>query len=921
MNAERWQSVKLLFESALAQPRDEREPYLRRECAGDGDLIRQVQSLLAAHDGAGSFLNSESPAASAIKLEPGTILGSYEIISLIGAGGMGEVYRARDARIGRDVAIKRLPRHLGLDRDRLRRFEREARLAGSLNHPNLVTIHDVGEHDGAPFVVMEFLRGETLRAELLRHRGALPARKAVDYAVQIASGLGAAHEQGIVHRDLKPENLFVMDDGRVKILDFGLAKAVQPAFTVPVAGQPDVDGSTTGGVVLGTAAYMSPEQVVGDPVDVRSDIFSLGLILHEMLSGQHPFKRGSSIETMHAILNEEAPQLFGIQPPVPFALDRVVRRCIEKKPAARFQSARDVGYALEAFQFPAGDGLQPAVRWRFAAWTGAVVAVIALSIAGLFFVRHQAGNVDYERLTFRRGMITQARFAPDGRTVVLGAMWDGGPMRIYVKRPENEDVLPLDLPPADLLSVSKTGELAILLDRRIQFAFTPSTGTLARAPMSGGAPRRLADNVIAADWAPDGNSIALVRDTGADQRLEIRSNDGDLLRLLLVTSSGTYDHLRFSPDGHRIAFIARPHRGSGLGSTVTVMNREGKESRSLGPAASFTDLTWSADGREVWFAEGDVVQTTIRGVTMSGRARTISRWPVHTSLSDIFGGKVLLVQSEVSARVSCLARGAHAERDLSWRIWNVPVALTADERAVVLLGRTRETMAIAVRPLDGSAVMELTKGVAHSLSADGRSVLIAPNPGKPQLAFVPLGPGERQSLAPMKLDGIAGATAAPNGKTVIVVGRMKNTLNLYEQTIIGGALRRISDEPLFFPYVAISPDSASVVALGPTYRLTVYGVADGRTTVIPTSIPGDYPIRFARDGSLLFMRIQSSTLTTIFRLDFQTQRETKIRDIGPDDRTGMLWANARAVSDDGQCYCYQYALVMSKLISAAGVDR
>src|SRR6202522_2606429 len=279
-------------------------------------------------------------------LPSGTKLGPYEIVAPIGAGGMGEVYRAKDTRLGRDVAIKVLPEAFARDADRLRRFEQEARAVAALNHPNILAIHDIGEYNGAPFLVSELLEGHSLREEL--NGGALPTRRAVEDASQIAEGLAAAHDKGIVHRDLKPENVFVTKDGRLKILDFGLAKLAKLQAAADENATLDATPQDTSpGVVLGTVGYMSPEQVKGEAADARSDIFALGTILYEMLSGQRAFRRDTSAETMTAILKEEPAELSLTGKAISPALERIVRRCLEKKPLQRFQSARDLAFNLE----------------------------------------------------------------------------------------------------------------------------------------------------------------------------------------------------------------------------------------------------------------------------------------------------------------------------------------------------------------------------------------------------------------------------------------------------------------------------------------------------------------------------------------------------------------------------------------------
>src|SRR5271156_6072058 len=279
-----------------------------------------------------------------MNLTPGTKLGPYEIVSLLGAGGMGEVYRARDSRLRREVAIKVLPSELSLDSDRMRRFEQEALATAALNHPNILAVFDIGTSEGSPYVVSELLEGETLRDRL--RSGSIPVRKALDYALQIAHGLAAAHEKGIIHRDLKPENLFVTKDGRVKILDFGLAKLTQ-AESGAHTSMPTATHGTEAGMVLGTAGYMSPEQVRGMAVDARSDIFSFGAILYEMLSGKRAFHRDTAADTMSAILREDPPELNETNRNVSPALERMVQHCLEKNSEQRFHSASDIAFDLE----------------------------------------------------------------------------------------------------------------------------------------------------------------------------------------------------------------------------------------------------------------------------------------------------------------------------------------------------------------------------------------------------------------------------------------------------------------------------------------------------------------------------------------------------------------------------------------------
>lgn len=389
---ELWQRVQDVLEQALELSLDERPAFLDRACSSDPLLRREVETLLASSLGVrSSFLQSSSMPR--VTLTPETKLGEYEVKSLVGSGGMGEVYRARDSRLGRDVAIKVLPSSLSADSDRLRRFEQEARTAAALNHPNILAVFQMGTYEGAPYLVSELLEGETLREQI--KRGRLPVRKAIDYGVQIARGLAAAHGKGIVHRDLKPENLFVNTEGRVKILDFGLAKLTQPQSSSQ-HDTPTLSEGTEPGVVMGTVGYMSPEQVRGQAVDHRTDIFAFGAVLYEMLAGQRAFQKPTSPETMTAILNEDPPGISQVTTNVPAALERVVHRCLEKKPELRFQSASDLAFALDPLSETAQ--LNAATKKAGDRKRGNAIAVAALvsvlSVGGYYVYSHDRSKRD-----------------------------------------------------------------------------------------------------------------------------------------------------------------------------------------------------------------------------------------------------------------------------------------------------------------------------------------------------------------------------------------------------------------------------------------------------------------------------------------------------------------------------------------------
>src|SRR5450631_299633 len=516
------ETVEELFEAALALKPEDRSAYLDKVGKSDPVLRQLVEELLSVDAKARSFLEHPPFGFLDKEIAPGTKIGPYEIVALIGSGGMGEVFRARDSTLKREVAIKVLPAYVAQDPERLRRFEHEAQAAAALNHSNILAVYQFGMHEDAPYLVSELLEGETLR-QVLR-RGPLPLRKALDYAVQIAHGLAAAHEKGIIHRDLKPENLFVTKDGRVKILDFGLAKLTQTDPSSNTSMATVTHGATEAGVVMGTAGYMSPEQIRGMALDPRSDIFSFGAVLYEMLSGKRAFHGDTPADTMSAILKEDPPELNETNRNVAPALERIVQHCLEKNPESRFHSASDIAFDLEHLSGLSGSGARTAM-----AGSGASLAMgqprhklliglaAGLAFAGAVYglgwwsgsARGHAALAEYRQITFRTGYIGNARFTPDG-SIVYSASWDGGENQLYMSRTEDPGARELGIKNAELLAISKSGELAVRLNS-VSLGGFAQAGTLARIPLSGGTPREVLENVQDADWAADGENMAVVR--------------------------------------------------------------------------------------------------------------------------------------------------------------------------------------------------------------------------------------------------------------------------------------------------------------------------------------------------------------------------------------------------------------------------
>ncbi len=857
-------------------------------------------------------------------LVAGSRLGPYEILGPIGAGGMGEVYRAKDPRLGRDVAVKVLPASFSQDADRLRRFEQEARAAGALNHPNITSVYDIGSADNAPYIVTELLEGETLRQRIAV--GPIGPRKAIDYAVQIAKGLAAAHEKGIVHRDLKPENLFLTKDGRVKILDFGLAKLKSERDD---GGQTDMQtvSGTQPGVVLGTMGYMSPEQVRGKPADKRSDLFAFGTILYEMLSGQKAFRGDSAADTITAILTKEPPDLSQTNRDVHPGLDRIVRHCLEKNPEERFESARDVAFDLEALSgvsTPAGAvavrGERPGRRPSWALLVAAVIVGAAVAAVAAWTWGKRAGYVpppSFHQLTFQRGEVGGALFAPDGQTAVYSAAWEGKPFEVFINRPESPESRPFGLPGTEVLAISKSGEMAVSLNRRTPQPFI-RTGRLARISIAGGAPRDVLDDVQWADWSPDGQSLAIVRDVGVKNRLEFP------IGKVLYDTTGWVSHPRVSPKGDLVAFIDHSVLRDDGGS-VAVVDLSGKK-RTLSPVyATAQGLAWRPDGSEIWYtaAEGGF-NRAVHAVTLSGKERLVGRVPGISTIRDISkDGRVLMTNE--SDRLGILARGPgdEKERELSWLDFSLATDISADGKNL-LLAESGEGggagYSAYLRKLDGSPAVRLGDGGAAALSSDGAWAISILHPASnPQIVLLPTSVGEPKVLSKEGLD-VVEADFLPDGKRILFAATEPgHGMRLYLRDVAGGKPRAFTPEGYSFYRGTVTPDSRFTVVRGPDRRMYLYSLEGGEPTGLPGLPTEDVPMRFAPDGRTLFVLDRGEVPSKVYRYDVASGRKELWRELVPADRAGLSSVTRAVVTPDGKAYAYSYLRVLSYLQLVEGL--
>ena len=697
MTPEQWQRVRDVLAEALERKPEHRPAFLDRACP-EPALRQEVERLLSSSDEARSnFLESST---FRLGLAPGAKLGDYEVQRLIGSGGMGEVYRAHDTRLGREVAIKVLPGFSSQDGERLRRFEQEARAAAALNHPNILAVFQMGTYGGVPYLASELLEGGTLRELLLR--GRLAVRKVIDYGVQIARGLAAAHEKGITHRDLKPENLFVTKDGRVKILDFGLAKLVQRQ---PISDQsaPTVTAQTEPGVVMGTVGYMAPEQVRGSTADHRADIFAFGAILYEMLTGKRAFQKPTSAETMSAILNEDPPGISQIAPNIPPAVQRVIHRCLEKNPEQRFQSASDLAFALEALSDSGASSGTTTMQLRLTRTSGWILSALVLllvAIAGIawWLLRvprtASAPTLALTRLTSDSGLTTEPAFSPDGKLLAYASDRAGeGNLDIYVRQVGGGEPLRLTRGPGD----------------KHEPAFSPDGTTIAfRSEQEGGAgiyvvsalggtPRRIVPEGDTPQFSPDGSWLVYSLQIGS---CFVARN---LCRIYIVPAGGGESRqLRpdfasaiyavWSPDGKHLLFLGNPYemlpqeKGLGFDWYVTPLDsgpaiktgalEAARNAKLSAPVSPSTDAPGWLLFSPMWQPQGDALVFSAQ----SGDSTNLWRIPISPKTWKVTGPPQRLTSGAAKEEAPSLASGpggiirlAFASLTDNPSIWSVPI--------------------------------------------------------------------------------------------------------------------------------------------------------------------------------------------------------------------------------------------------------
>jgi hypothetical protein len=916
-----------LFQEAQRLPAEKRLEWLRSACAGDESLVQEVSARLADADAPPTL-------AGAGKLAAGMRISHYRLGERLGAGGMGEVWLATDETLGRKVALK-FPTLIPTgDQSSRHRLLREARSAAALDHPSVCRVFELGQAEGRDFIAMELIPGQTLASLLVR--GPLPVAQALEWGAALAAALDEAHRKAIVHRDLKPGNVMVTPTRQVKVTDFGLARPLHGSREVPDQAETWTMGLTTPGVIVGTPAYMAPELLDGAEAAEKSDIWALGCILYEMLTGVRPF-RGTTATAMIAAILAQEPDLSRLPRETPAEVRVLIGRTLRKDPARRVRDAGDIRLALDDAREALRDGLPvadvappttvdagkpvpassgPGFSRRHlllgAGAAGLLGTGAGFGAATLRAPGGQTGDLHlYQRLTFRRGLIRSARFAPDQQTILYGALWDGDECRTFTVRPDSPESRPLELPPSTPVSISAGGELALLLGDHLRGLWP--LGTLARVPLAGGAPRQMLENVSFADWSRDGKELAVVRLGAEKARLEF-----PIGKVIFESKLSTLTFPRVSPAGDTVAFFDHT---SNFGGCVVVVDRAGATKYRSPEFLELYGLAWRGD--EVWFTGADERRTfrAIHAVNPPGDVRVVMRMPGNATLHDIStDGRLLIAHTADRGESAVLAHGETVERNLSWLDATYMVDLSRDGRLALLTelgqGGGRDN-SVYVRGTDGAPAVRLGDGHAMAMSPDGQWVVAAPIIPAPHLDLVPTGAGDPRRL---EVPGMTFRQVRwlPDGERIVAsAGPEGRSPALVVLALSGGTPRQITpaDAPLG-PW-AISPDGSDVIVTPARADARIYPVAGGEPRPVAGLTAGDRVAAWIEQGLLVTSR---EARDTVFLVDPVSGQRSRWRRILPADAAGIMDTGSLVVTPDGRSYAYWWHRALSDLYLVRGAE-